>query len=95
MPGSPLSEAIRLTERMLQQVEEGRWQQLAELDARRQPLIQASFRQPEVDAEAVRNLKALNDRIVENLERQRQQTRNEQLRMKQGQRAAQQYKDNQ
>jgi len=90
-----LDEAIRLSERMLELIEAGDWQQLAELDEQRQPLIRAYFQQPHVDADAVVRLKELNDRIVGHLGRQRQQTRQRQLRMHQGQQAAQQYRDNQ
>ncbi len=95
MSGHSLEEAIRLSEQMLQQLEAGEWQQLATLDERRQPLIRAYFEQSHVEAEAVAELKALNDRIVEQLSRQRQQTRDQQLRNRKGQRAAQHYRDNQ
>jgi hypothetical protein len=90
-----LDEAIRLSEQMLELVEAGSWQQLAALDEQRQPLIQAYFEQPHVEADAVVRLKDLNDRIVGHLGRQRQQTRDRQLRMHQGQQAARQYRDNQ
>ena len=89
-----LDEAIRLSERMLELIESGAWQQLAGLDEQRQPLIRAYFRQPHVDADAVIRLKTLNDRIVGQLSRQRQQVRDRQLRMQQGQQAARQYLDN-
>jgi len=89
-----LDEAIRLSERMLELIESGAWQQLAGLDEQRQPLIRAYFQQPHVDADAVIRLKTLNDRIVGQLSRQRQQVRDRQLRMQQGQQAARQYLDN-
>ncbi len=94
MTANHLTRAIELTEQMLQQLEAGAWEELEALDRQRLPMIQAGFDQPEIDAEAVARLKKLNDRIVAGLSRQRQQTRDQQLRMQQGQRATRQYQLN-
>ena len=89
-----LSRAIELTEQMLRQLEAGEWEMLEELDRQRLPMIQGSFEQSEMDVEAVARLKELKDRIVAGLSRQRQLTRDQQLRMQQGQRATRQYQLN-
>lgn len=94
MTANHLARAIELTEQMLQQLEAGEWDELEALDRQRLPMIQAGFDQPEVDVEAVARLKELNDRIVAGLSHQRQQTRDQQLRMQQGQRGARQYQLN-
>ena len=94
MTANHLARAIELTEQMLQQLEAGEWEELEALDRQRLPMIQAGFDQPEVDVEVVARLKELNDRIVAGLSRQRQQTRDQQLRMQQGQRATRQYQLN-
>ncbi len=94
MTANHLARALELTEQMLQQLEAGEWEELEALDRQRLPMIQSGFDQPEVDVEAVARLKELNDRIVAGLSRQRQQTRDQQLRMQQGQRAARQYQLN-
>ncbi len=96
MVANDLSRAIELTEQMLEQLEAGDWEGLDALDRQRLPMIRASFEQntDDIDVEAVARLKELNDRIVSGLSRQRRQTREEQLRMQQGQQAARQYQLN-
>jgi len=89
-----LDAAIRLSMEMLQQLEQGDWSRLDELDRQRQPLIHACFDRGEATAEGVAELKDINDRIVDLLAQQRQQTRDRQLRMHQGNQAVRAYLDN-
>ena len=91
---NPLQLAIDLSEQILQAVDSEQWERIEELEQSRQRLIQEYFVEGRnIDVAATRQLQQLNDRIVEHLKHQRQQTQQAQLALKQGNKATQAYRD--
>ena len=89
-----LHNAIRLSRSMLDAVGSQSWERLADLDEQRRSLIEHYYgQQQSVDADRTRELKLLNDRIVEQLLIAQEQTRQLQLQLRKGNRATRVYLD--
>lgn len=92
--GQPLDRAIALSEQILDAVQQQQWQQVAAIGQDRASIIQRYYANTQVvDREKTIRLKQINDQIVALLRSARQQTREQQLDMRQGNRASQAYRD--
>lgn len=89
-----LSSAIQLSQRILDAASEQAWEQVVQLEVDRGPLIQQYFdNNPEVDANAARELKHLNDEIIQQLVIAREKVRSQQMELQQNSRASRAYLD--
>lgn len=90
-----LQQALDLTKQILRAIEEVDLDTVAELDRKRQLLIEEYYQDGhQVDPGLTRQLKQSNDQAITQLSSLQQQTRNRQLQVKQSTRASQAYRAN-
>jgi hypothetical protein len=93
--GNSLLSAIKLSQQILQAIDEEQWDDITLLDQQRSPLIEQYFKSDSIiDKQQTQQLKQLNDEIVSRLIHIQQKNRNQQMSLTQAQKASKAYLDN-
>jgi hypothetical protein len=93
--GNSLLSAIKLSQQILQAIDEEQWDDITLLDQQRSPLIEQYFKSDSIiDKQQTHQLKQLNDEIVSRLIDIQQKNRNQQMSLTQAQKASKAYLDN-
>ena len=87
-----LTKAIQLSKRILDAADQQAWEQVTELEADRVPLIHHYFaNSTSINADDTRELKRLNDEIIQQLVIAREKVRTQQMELEQSSRASMAY----